>query len=413
MNQWSGDSGSSFDIARARPLINILLLVGAWVIARIIFTLLNTPLDAPLNTPFNTQANYAGTNDAEIKWLAPDLAIGAVNPNDIRGPRSDNFDQVDNDDSKIINRAFLSNEAHHVMAPKLIEYLPLNGQSQHNQHREHRSLGAAILKDAHPPKLAQSEMKRINPIGGATIGEEELNNDRSDPSNNQARKLASRLSGYAYVFARDGSGSSNALGARYGGSQAAVQAAYRINPSHTSIWDVTLRAQSALNSGLNEQEVAIGARIKPNRKFPIAAIAERRFRSSADGFAFYVAGGKSAIPLPANFSLEIYGQAGISTAGSDALFFDGSANVLRPVYSKGAVTISAGAGAWTGGQRQANRNDQVAGFDNAQRLDVGPSVSISIASGGQNYRISGDWRQQIAGNAAPNSGAAITLSTDF
>lgn len=210
--------------------------------------------------------------------------------------------------------------------------------------------------------------------------------------------LGSRLSVYGYIFGRSGNGSANALGARYGGSQAALQAAYSINDNIG--WDAVVRVQTALNS--DDKELAAGVRVRPLRAVPISVIAEHRFRpSNADGLAFYAAGGKSAIPLPIDFKLNIYGQAGLSTAGPDTLFFDAQAVAERPIHTSGNVTVSAGGGAWAGGQ------------SDAQRLDIGPSLSVTLSSGNQNYRLSGDWRERVSGNAAPDSGVAITLSTDF
>lgn len=413
------------NIIRARPLINVILLISAWVIARALFAL----------------ANMSESN-ADAELLTPNLTISGV-------IRANTQNMNPQDHERLANIAFFD-RPNDATLPKWINPI-LDGAPLVNNVQKLSS--EAISKDFHPLLFRigveedSSAPVRTHPsllpanwdlptaastqsASGVPIYDDPLSDDPIILDNHIKQNSASRLRAYGYIFARNGAGSVNALGARYGGSQVAFQTAYRINPDRQSVWDVTLRAQSALSSsGPSERELAVGARIKPHSKFPITAIAERRFRNnSRDGFAFYAAGGQSAIALAAGFTLDIYGQAGISIAGPDTLFFDGSAHVLRPIYSSGNVTISAGAGAWTGGQRQIGNANQGVNFDNVQidngaldnglldsgqRLDIGPSISINIASGQNNYRISGDWREQIAGNAAPASGAAITLSADF
>ena len=44
------------------------------------------------------------------------------------------------------------------------------------------------------------------------------------------------------------------------------------------------------------------------------------------------------------------------------------------------------------------------------RVDVGPRVSMPV---GRGMRVHVDWRQRVAGSAAPGSGPALTLAADF
>ena len=68
--------------------------------------------------------------------------------------------------------------------------------------------------------------------------------------------------------------------------------------------------------------------------------------------------------------------------------------VTRPVVRR----VSLGAGIWGGMQ------------PGVSRLDVGPRLSIKVRN---NMKVHVDWRQRVAGNAQPGSGAALTLAGDF
>ena len=47
------------------------------------------------------------------------------------------------------------------------------------------------------------------------------------------------------------------------------------------------------------------------------------------------------------------------------------------------------------------------------RVDIGPRLTLKLPDVGHGSRIAIDWRQRIAGDARPESGAALTLATDF
>ena len=65
------------------------------------------------------------------------------------------------------------------------------------------------------------------------------------------------------------------------------------------------------------------------------------------------------------------------------------------------MRLSLGAGSWGGIQRDASR------------LDVGPTLRLDLTVGEVPARVSVDWRERVAGDAAPESGVAATLSTRF
>ncbi len=386
-------------ISKAKPLIYLMMLLGVWIVARIIFTL------------STTQAN-----DADMKFIQSPLANAEQNSNQNSQPKNIKIGQLSAGQSETGQSSDRQTElrkntspydfaAQFLDVPKAISipsassYITAASNGLPKSYYPLLFLGAIEERSNSlmRPKQYAGSGWNLPPGNGNKLVQLNPNNQSDNRENSN---LASRLSGYAYIFARSNSGDANALGGRYGGSQAAVQLAYRINPNQSTVIDATVRAQSALSD--SDREIAAGVRFKPNEKFPLALVAERRFRpSNPDGYALYVAGGKSNIALPANFKLNAYGQAGVSTAGRDTLFFDGQIIAEKSVHKNNAIEILAGGGAWAGGQR------------GAQRIDIGPSVSIKLSKGKKNYRISGDWRERIGGDASPNSGAAITLSTDF
>ena len=68
------------------------------------------------------------------------------------------------------------------------------------------------------------------------------------------------------------------------------------------------------------------------------------------------------------------------------------------------MTLSGGIGAWGGVQSAAYLAD---------RVDVGPSLRLRWAGAPLPVALSVDYRVRVAGNAAPGSGIAVTVSTAF
>lgn len=211
---------------------------------------------------------------------------------------------------------------------------------------------------------------------------------------------------YAYNFWRNGAqaGALNS-GTQYGGSQSGFVATFALGHFATKGREekLALLLRGAIaHDNLRDREVAAGVRWRPSRRIPLSLNAERRFRNDrSDAFAAYVAGGVSEVPLPIQFRLEAFGQAGVVSGKNAGPFFDFLARADRKVVKLGKVRISAGAGAWGGGQ------------DNVRRVDIGPSVRSDVALGEANFRLSADWRFRVAGNASPANGPAVTLSTSF
>jgi hypothetical protein len=216
------------------------------------------------------------------------------------------------------------------------------------------------------------------------------------------RPSPSRLNAYAYSFFRKGSNGSDLAGAgQYGGSQSGFVATYVLDANAPATWSILARGAIA-HDRLAERELAAGLRWQPSRTLPLTLTAERRFRHARpDAFAIYVAGGKSQVALPLKFRLDAFAQAGLVSGKDGGTFFDISTRAERKLVSMGNAPVTLGAGIWGGGQ------------EGIFRIDAGPSIGTEIPIGTTRLRVHADWRFRIAGDAAPASGPAVTLSTSF
>jgi hypothetical protein len=181
------------------------------------------------------------------------------------------------------------------------------------------------------------------------------------------------------------------------GSLGASQAGARLMYNFTPQIAATLRSSSDI--GRRGGELAAGVRIQPARGIPIWFTAERRQRIGQYGdgrnaFALFAEGGVSDRPMPLHLLMDAYLQAGVVGFHSRDGFIDGALTLTRPAYKQ----FSAGFGLWGGAQ------------PGLYRVDAGPRVTMRVRG---NIRVHFDWRQRLAGNAAPGSGPAVTLAGDF
>ena len=219
--------------------------------------------------------------------------------------------------------------------------------------------------------------------------------------------LQSRWSGDGWLFWRQDSGSLPVGGfapASYGASQAGAVLRYRLLPDSRYQPLAYLRITSALASP-GQPEAAFGLGLRLIARLPVTVLAELRVTESGGRTrvrpAVAVVGGLPRQRLPLGFAGEGYGQAGY-VAGPDASgFVDGQARLDRRIARLGSSELRGGGAVWGGAQRGAGR------------LDVGPSASIELQLGPTNARLSADWRFRVAGQAAPASGPAVTLSAGF
>ena len=209
----------------------------------------------------------------------------------------------------------------------------------------------------------------------------------------------SRFGGSFWLVARGGSGPiAGVLGPQLGGSQAGARITYALGDSRR----FALAARIASPLGPGAREVAFGVDWQPTR-LPVRLIAEHRIglNGGRAGPGIGIVGGFGPSRIGRGFVAEGYAQAGVIARDGGEGFADGAVLIDHPVASLGHVRFDLGAGAWGAAQRDASR------------LDVGPSLAASVPIGGQKVRVSIDWRQRIAGNAAPDSGVALTVGADF
>ena len=223
---------------------------------------------------------------------------------------------------------------------------------------------------------------------------------------------SSRWSLDAWAFWRQGSDAAPVSQGRvpiYGASQAGAVLQYRLAPGSARDPRLYARAYRALVRR-GESEAALGVSARPFGRVPVRLAGEVRYtdaafsndiRPSAFGVTEF-----APLALPLGTRLETYGQAGWVGGPQPTAFADGQASLTREVDQIAALTnnalrLSLGAGAWAGAQ------------EDAQRVDIGPTLRLDLRIGAVPARISVDWRQQVAGDASPGSGVAATLSTGF
>lgn len=211
----------------------------------------------------------------------------------------------------------------------------------------------------------------------------------------------------AWALVRGGGGGvpgAAAFAPTYGASQVGAVLRYRLAPASAHRPTVYLRASAALASG-GDRELAAGLSLRPVSGLPVVVAGEARVTRVGDATevrpAVMAVTELAPVDLPARTRAEFYLQGGY-VGGRDATpFIDGSVRIDRHVAQVGPVEVRAGAGAWGGAQKGAGR------------LDVGPTATLGIAQGRAAARVGFDWRLRVAGEAAPESGPALTISAGF
>lgn len=198
-----------------------------------------------------------------------------------------------------------------------------------------------------------------------------------------------------WALARPGSATGGPV--QLGGGQAGVRV--RVPVTDDGRTAVAMRIATPLAG--QGREAALGIEWRPIPA-PVALVVERRValdRGRGGTGLGLIAGLDRA--LPGDLGIEAYGQAGAVARDGIEPYADGAARVLHPVAAIGGSTLKLGVGSWGGAQR------------GAARVDIGPSLVAALPIGRSAVRLSVDWRQRVAGNAAPGSGPALTIGSDF
>lgn len=190
----------------------------------------------------------------------------------------------------------------------------------------------------------------------------------------------------------------------YGGSQAGAVLRYDLAPNTRYAPRGYARITQAFVGG-QEAEAALGVSARPVPALPIRVMAEARVQRTSENVrtrpAVLAVTELPPVALPLHTQADIYAQAGYVGGDFATLFADGQMRVTRQLSMGGSGGIRIGAGAWGGAQR------------GVARLDIGPTASIAIPVGDTTAQISLDYRQRVAGQAAPGSGLALTVSAGF
>lgn len=206
----------------------------------------------------------------------------------------------------------------------------------------------------------------------------------------------SRWSGSGWAILRGGGAGPDFAGGRLGAAQAGLRLTYALG--QTRRWAVAARVSSPIEG--RGREAALGLEWRPTR-LPLRLLAEQRVgldRGVRSGPALSLIGGVDRVPVAAGFRLEGYAQGGVARIGA---FADGGARLARPVGEVAGLALDLGVGAWGGAQ------------PGAARLDVGPSATLLVPLADARVRIGLEWRRRVAGLAAPGSGPALTIGSDF
>jgi hypothetical protein len=207
----------------------------------------------------------------------------------------------------------------------------------------------------------------------------------------------SRWAGSVWGIARAGE-TGIQPGGQLGGSQAGARLTYALG----DVRRVALSARVSAPATGRGAELALGIDWQPG-KVPVHLIVEHRLAldGGRGGPAALVVGGIDPVAIGAGFRLEAYAQVGAIHRTRIEPFADGALRITRPVATIGRTRIDLGAGSWGGAQR------------GAARLDIGPTLALAIPVADRSVRLTLDWRHRIAGRAAPGSGPALSIGSDF
>lgn len=227
------------------------------------------------------------------------------------------------------------------------------------------------------------------------------------PGHGQPYWMRRQMAGWSlsgWLYARDASPAAPggiAAASQLGASQGGLRIAYGFG--ETGRLRGYGRATAALQRP-QQRELALGIAFAPVRHWPVDLAVEQRLAVGREGrsaIAAMVTGGVSGVALPGDFRLDAYGQAGVVGGRQRDGFADGAVVIDRRLGSDEDARLRLGALA--AGAVQPG----------AARFDVGPRLTLRLPHVGEGSRIALDWRQRIAGDAAPESGVALTLATDF
>lgn len=206
------------------------------------------------------------------------------------------------------------------------------------------------------------------------------------------------------LLRQDSSSAPAAIGGSYGRSQAGTVIRYELMRGSRFQPRAYLRTTRSL-AGPQEAELAAGLSARPIPGLPVSVAGEVRYYRTPTHNEFrpaaYAVTQFQPQRLPLDFRAETYFQGGYVGGQFATPFIDGQVRVDRKLLGLGHLELRGGGGAWGGAQK------------GAERFDIGPGMSLRFGNGKLNSRLSVDYRFRVAGDAAPASGPALTLSAGF
>ncbi|WP_298811837.1 hypothetical protein [uncultured Sphingomonas sp.] len=263
-------------------------------------------------------------------------------------------------------------------------------------------------RDRATPLVATAPARRISPplvpviatVASAPIApllDAQAGGDAAQPVAATLPRRA-RWSGSGWALVRGSGAAGGVATPQLGGGQVGARLAYRLDRSGR----VAAVARVAAALGTRQQEAALGVEWQPTR-LPVRLVAEQRIGVAGirGGPALGLVGGVGALPLGAGLQADGYAQAGVVARNRADGYVDGALVIARPVVTRDAMHVELGVGAWGAAQRRASR------------LDLGPAAIVVLPVDRRAIRIGIQWRERVAGNARPGSGAVLSLGTDF
>lgn len=367
---------------RGRPVVVLTAILAIWVSVRV--SLWQSPFAYP-ETPLNARTIDCGSLQAvePVRRTLPLAAVGGETPaGAVR---------------LVLSLLTLPSEGSTEPLPPLlgISTSHLTLPSTDADGRDHATLPATGLAGS----LAEDSL--FQAAEGSTVLAAPLPVPTTASPPNERRWSAD-----AWLLVRDGLGGPVMTGQpSYGRSQTGRVLRYSLAPASPLRPSAYLRGSAAV-AGPREQELAVGLSVRPVRALPLRLAVEGRLGESGGSAhvrpAAYAVTEVPPIAIASETRLEVYAQAGYVAGDFATAFVDGQARLERALMrSGGGAEVTAGAGVWGGAQ------------EGSSRLDVGPSAAVSFRLGQARARLAADYRFRVAGEAAPASGPALTLSAGF
>lgn len=216
-------------------------------------------------------------------------------------------------------------------------------------------------------------------------------------------RLRQRWSGDAFILVRGAGPTGLGVAPLLGGGQSGGSLAYTPDPLARRPVAVVARAavahrgaffglagvdEASLQTALGIRwQVAPGASLTAERLFAGGALARKAWMARAAG------GGDGKFgPL----RLDAYAEVGIVGARRRDAFASAQAHAVMPLVAD----LNAGGGVWASVQHATGT---------VHRVDIGPTIVWRTGP----LTVRGDWRFRVTGNAAPDSGPALTIAAGF